>query len=453
MKVEHYKKQIKAYFLGQTQEKFVGDASLSLDQARSMAQHIQLTRALVRVASACLIALLVWAAFASVPQAALGEARVVPSQRLQVIQAVDGGVITQVFVREGQQVKAGQTLLQIDTTRFSSSLKEKEALEASLQLKEARLLAQLNKASFKVPEALIKAFPELYSQETKLLDSKMREWGAQVEIYEQQLSQRHRELEEAQSRANAARQNLISSQQELESTRPLLKGGAVSSVEVLRVERDVIKAKGDYEGSTAQSSRLQSAVSEARQKISETRLKQENEARSELAEVKAKLASLEQNQVELSDRVNQATLKTPVDGLVQRVLYSTKGAVVPAGREVIEIVPLDEHLVFETRINPKDVAFIRPEQKANIRVTAYDYSIYGALHGTVDNVSADSLTDEAGRPYFVVKVTVPRTSVNQTIRLMPGMVANVSIETDERTVLSYLLKPILRGTVEVFTEQ
>lgn len=453
MKPEQYFNHLRAYFKGDAPGLEKLDPGLSLDQARNMVRQIKLTRALVRSVSACLVALLMWAAFAIVPQAAQGEARVVPSQRLQVIQAVDGGVITEVFVREGEQVKAGQTLLQIDTTRFSSSLKEKEAIDVSLQLKEARLLAQLNRTPLQVPQALSKAYPEQYLQESKLMDSKLREWAAQTEIHEQQLAQRQRELDEANSRASAARQGLQSAQQELESTRPLLKSGAVSPVEVLRLERDVIRAKGDFEGATAQSSRLQSAVSEARQKISETRLKQENETRIELAEVKAKLAGLEQNQIELSDRVNQATLKTPVDGLVQRVLYSTKGAVVPAGKEVIEIVPLDEQLVFETRINPKDVAFIRPDQKANVRVTAYDYSIYGALNGKVDTVSADSLIDDMGRPYFVVKVTVPRTAVHSRIRLMPGMVANVSIETEERTVLSYLLKPILRGTVEMFTEQ
>jgi adhesin transport system membrane fusion protein len=235
--------------------------------------------------------------------------------------------------------------------------------------------------------------------------------------------------------------------------RPLLKSGAVSPIEILRLEREASKARGDFEAGSAQTNRLYSAIREARQKIEETRLKQINEARTELSEVKARLASLEQNQIELSDRVNQATLRTPVDGLVQRILYNTRGAVVPAGKEVIEIVPIDEQLVFETRINPKDVAFIRPEQRATIRVTAYDYAIYGALEGKVDSISADSLIDEFGRPYFSVKVTVARLDVNEKVRLMPGMVANVSVETDERTVLSYLTKPVLRGSIEAFTEQ
>ena len=443
---------IKNWFLGKTGQYNMPDEA-TLDQSRLWTAQQVLTKRLVHCCAFTLLALLAWSAIATVPQAAHGEARVVPSQRLQVIQAVDGGVINQVFVREGELVKAGDKLVQIDITRFSSSLREKEAIDASFQFREARLMAQLNNTVLKLPEPLIKQYPDMFLQESRLLQSKLQEWSAQTQIFEQQLDQRQRELDEAQSNAAAAKRSLESAQQELASMRPLLKSGAVSPIEVLRLERDVSKARGDFEASSAQTNRLYSAIREAKQKIEETRFKQINEARTELSEVKARLASLEQNQIELSDRVNQATLKTPVDGLVQRILYNTRGAVVPAGKEVIEIVPIDEQLVFETRINPKDIAFIRPKQRASIRVTAYEYSIYGALEGTVESISADSLIDEFGRPYFSVKVTVPRLEIDKKIRLMPGMVANVSIETEERTVLSYLTKPILRGSIQAFTEQ
>ncbi|WP_138518551.1 HlyD family type I secretion periplasmic adaptor subunit [Limnobacter alexandrii] len=452
MKALHLAKRAIRWLMGKNEQHHMPETA-ALDQSRLWQEQQVLTRRLVHCCALTLLALLAWSALATVPQAAHGEARVVPSQRLQVIQAVDGGVINQVFVREGQLVKAGDKLVQIDITRFSSSLKEKEAIDASFQFREARLLAQLNNTPLNLPTPLIQQYPDLYLQESKLLQTKLQEWAAQTQIYEQQLDQRQRELDEAQSNATAAKRNLEISEQELSSMRPLLKSGAVSPVEVLRLERDVAKAKGDFDGASAQTSRLHSAIREARQKIEEIRLKQINEARTELSEVKARLASLEQNQIELTDRVNQATLRTPVDGLVQRVLYNTRGAVVPAGKEVIEIVPIDEQLVFETRINPKDIAFIRPEQQANIRVTAYDYAIYGALQGTVESISADSLLDEFGRPYFSVKVTVQREHVDEKIRLMPGMVANVSIETEDRTVLSYLTKPVLRGSIQAFTEQ
>lgn len=452
MKMPAFIDTIKHLLLG-TDSKPSSNIELTIEQVRDLSVQNNHSARLIRLCCLTFLILLVWAAVASVPQSAHGEARVVPSQKLQVVQTVDGGIITNVYVKEGQLVKAGQTLIQIDTTRFNSSVNEKEAIETSLKFKEARLLALLNNDRMKVSAELQNKYPELYFQEAKLLDNKLREWTAMTQITEQQLNQRQRELEEAQSRASAAKSSQEIALQELNSMRPLLKSGAVSPVEILRIEKEVANSRGDYQAATAQTNRLLSAITEAREKIKETRFKLENEAGTELSEVKGRLASLAQNQIELNDRVNQATLKAPVAGLIQRILYNTKGAVVPAGKEVIEIVPSDEQLVFETKINPKDIAFVRPEQKATIRVTAYDYATYGALNGKVESISADSLIDEFGKPYYVVKVIASRQDVDGRIKLLPGMVADVSIETEQRSVLSYLTKPILRAKSVAFTEK
>lgn len=440
-------------FLFPEHASIAGAERLSVGQIRQMYATLGQADRLIKLTGLAFLVLLAWAAIAQVPQSAIGESKVIPSQKLQIVQAVDGGVITDIEVHEGELVKAGQTLIQIDTTRFDSSVREKEAIEASLTLREARLMALLNHTEMKVSEDMKNHYPDLYAQETKLLNSKLQEWNALTEINEQQLTQKQQELEEAESRARAAASAQRLAEQELNSMKPLLKSGAVSPVEVFRIEKDVASAKGDFQAASAQSARLKSAISEAREKIKETRLKLENQARLDLADTKGKLESLAQNQIELSDRVKQATLKAPVDGLIQRILYNTRGAVVPAGKEIVEIVPVDEQLVFETRINPKDIAFIRPGQKATIRVTAYDSSIFGAIHGKVANISADSLTDDYGKPYYAVKVTAPRIGMNPNIKLIPGMVANVSIETQQRSVLSYLTKPILRASATMFTER
>lgn len=428
-------------------------AGLDVIQSRLLTEAHSKALRTNRLVSSCLIVLLLWASLAEVPQAAHGQARIIPSQRLQVVQAVDGGIITQISVQEGSTVKAGQILLQIDTTRFNSSLNEKVVQETSLRIREARLQAQLNKRPLEVPQSWQTEHVELVEQEKALLQTKLREWEAVAQITNEQLQQRQRELEEAQSVYAAAQRSFELLHKELQQTRPLLKSGAVSPVEMMRVERDVAKAEGDAKAAQAQINRLNSSILEARQKIQESRLKLENEARQELSEVKSRLASLGQNKVELSDRVNQATLRAPVDGLVQRILYNTKGAVVPAGREVIEIVPLDEELIFDTRVNPRDIGFMRPGQKAVIRVTAYDYTRYGAIQGTVDAISADSLVDEMGQAYYSIKVKASRSGLQHNLKLMPGMIAEVSIETEERRVISYLLKPLLRGFQESLTER
>ncbi|NJM33071.1 MAG: HlyD family type I secretion periplasmic adaptor subunit [Limnobacter sp.] len=426
---------------------------LGVNPARLAAeQHVKATR-LVQVCGISFALLVIWAVFAQVPRAAHGNARVIPSQRLQVIQAVDGGVITLVSVKEGQRVKANEVLLQIDTTRFDSGLREKQAQSASLELRQARLNSQLNGEPFSPPAGLVNRFKELYDQENRLLGTIEREWAAQKSIAEEQLDQRQRELEEARSQAQATLTSKELLTQELNQLRPLLKGGAVSPVEILRLEKQVAQATGDSQGAAAQVRRVSSSVQEARQKIKELELKRENETRRELTEIRAKLKGLEEGQVELSDKVAQATIKSPVPGRVQRVLYNTRGAVVPPGQPILEIVPDDDLLLFDTQIAPSDIAFIRPGQPAVIKVSAYDYSVYGALNGEVSSISADSVTNAEGQTYYQVKVSVPSTAVNPTLQLIPGMTADVSITTEYRSVLSYLLRPVLRGFSRAMTEK
>ncbi len=425
----------------------------TLEQARLIEEHNQRAQRLNTVCIVSLIVLLIWSAIATVPQSAQGIAQVVPSKRLQIVQAVDGGILTDILVSEGDVVKVGQTIAQIDTTRFTSSLNEQMAVEASLRLREARLNALLNNEEFSPEETLRTKFPEIFQEELILLESIRQEWQAQTQVYTQQMTQRQREKEEADSRAAAAQSAVSLLQQELNQMKPLLKTGAVSPVEILRIENKLVQSNGDLEASAAQSRRLASAIQEAGQKIQETQLQLQNKARAELSEVKGKLASLTQNKVELKDRVQQATLKSPVSGYIQRVLYSTKGAVVPPGQEVVEIIPSDDLLVFETRITPRDIGFIRPNQTATVRVTAYEYSQFGSLVGKVESISPDSLENEEGDRFYKVKVIVDKQSVNSEIELIPGMVAEVSIRTQDRTILSYLTKPITRGLRNALNER
>lgn len=426
---------------------------ISISQSRQLEQHRHMAQKIGRLGITCLAILFIWSAFAPVPQAALGSGKVVPSKRLQIVQVVDGGILTDIVVTEGDFVEKGQIIAQIDTTRFSSSLNEKEAVEAALRLREERLISLLNGSPFEPEKKYKQRFPEIYSEEMTLLTSIRQEWLAQTQIYAEQLSQRQRELEEAQSRAKAAQQSADLLDQELKQVKPLLRTGAVSQMEVLRIDKQIAQAQGDLSASLAQSKRLESAIEEARKKIQETQLQLKNKARAELSEVKGKLASLSQNKVELTDRVEQATLRAPVSGQVQRVLYNTKGAVVPPGQEILEIVPDDDLLVFETRIDPKDIGFIRPDQQATVRVTAYDYTVYGALQGRVQTISADSLQDEKGNPFYSVKVIVDKENIDPKLDLIPGMIAEVNIRTEDRTVLSYLTKPLRRGISQAFTER
>jgi len=403
---------------------------------------------LVRWALLVVMALIVWASLAKVDEVTKGDAKVIPSKQLQVIQSFDGGVVTEILVKEGQVVDAGQLLLKVDETRATSGVRESAAQSFALKTKLARLKALADNESF-VPPVAAKANAEeqhVIDEERQLYDNKRNELHAMISINEQQLAQREQELNEMQARRDAAARTLELSQQELNKTRPLLATGAVSEVDVLRLERDVNRSKGDRDQATAQIARAKASISEAHRKIEETELAFRNEARRDLSDVLGRLNALNEGAVALADKVDKATVKSPVRGRVQRLLANTVGGVVSPGKDIVEIVPLDDSLVLEAKVQPRDIAFIHPGQAATVKFTAYDFGIYGGLDATVENISPDTVTDERGQnTYYVVRVKTTKINFSDKMPIIPGMTAEVDILTGKKTVMSYLLKPVLKA--------
>jgi adhesin transport system membrane fusion protein len=414
----------------------------------------QEARALVRWAVLIVLVLLIWASLAQVDEVTKGDAKVVPSRQLQVIQSLDGGVVTDILVKEGQVVEAGQVLLKVDETRASSGVRESAAQTFSLKAKLARLRALAEGTSFIPPEPVTPEDQGVIDQEQQLYDARRSELNNLIGISQQQLAQRQQELSEVRSKRESAARSLELSQQELSKTRPLLATGAVSEVEILRLERDVSRSRGDLEQANAQSARVQAAISEASRKIQETELSFRNEARKELSETLARLNTLTEGAVALADKVDKAQVKSPVRGRVQRLLANTVGGVVQPGRDIVEIVPLDDALVLEAKVHPKDIAFIHPGQAATVKLTAYDFSVYGGLDGVVENISPDTETDEKGvNTYYKVRVRTNRASFSDKLPIIPGMTAEVDILTGKKTVMSYLLKPVLKAKAYALRER
>jgi adhesin transport system membrane fusion protein len=382
-----------------------------------------------------------------------GEGKVIPSRQLQVLQSLDGGIVSEIAVREGQVVKAGQVLLQIDTTRFESSVREGRAQYYALLAKAARLRALSEGKPFEPPAEAVKADPEIVEQERRLYESRNSELDAQVSITRQQLLQRQQELSEARARRAQAAQAYQLSAKELAVTRPLLSSGAVSEVDLLRLERDVARFRGERDMAAAQISRSQAAIAEANRKVQEVELTFRNEAGKELAETMAKLNALSETNVGLADRVKQAAIRSPVRGTVKRLLVNTVGGVVQPGRDIVEVVPLDDTLLLEARVLPKDIAFLRPGQPAIVKFTAYDFSIYGGLSGKLEQIGADSVTDEKGNTFYTVRVRTDKSSLGKNLPIIPGMVADVDIVTGRKSILAYLLKPVLRAKQAALTER
>ncbi|MFC3531620.1 HlyD family type I secretion periplasmic adaptor subunit [Vogesella facilis] len=397
---------------------------------------------------------LLWSALASIDEVARGEGKVVPTSQVQHLQSLDGGVVSKILVKEGDVVDRGQLLLQVDNTRFVSSLNENQSQSLSLQAKAARLRALSDGKPFELPAQVTQQAPDIANQEMDLYRSKQMELDANVSIARQQLAQRTQELNEARARRDQAAQGLELTQQELNVTRPLLKSGAVSEVDILRLERDVSRYRGERDMANAQIPKIQSAIAEASRKIQEVELNFRNQASTELSETMGKLGTLGAGSTALQDKVKLSEVRSPVRGEVKRLLVNTVGGVVQPGRDIMEIVPLDDTLLIETKISPRDIAFLRPGQDVFVRFTAYDSTIYGGLKGVLDQIGADSITDEKGNTFYVVKVKTDSAHLSEKkLPIKPGMVAEVDIITGHKSVLNYLLKPVLRAKAQALSER
>lgn len=400
-----------------------------------------------------LFAILIWASVAQVDEVTRGEGRVIPSRQVQVIQSLDGGIVSKILVTEGQSVAIGAPLVQIDETRAASSLRENQSQYLALLAKQARLKALAEGTSFNPPEEVKKESPMILEQEYALYNASKDEIASTVGISRDQLLQREKELIEVESRRDFSVKNYDSAAKELAANKPLLASGAVSEIDILKLEREVTKAKGDIDQASAQISRIQAAIGEARRKVTESEQIYLSKIRTELNDNTAKLNSTTEANVGLSDKVKQSTIKSPVNGKVSRLFFNTVGGVIQPGKEILEIVPTDDALVLETKIQIKDIAFMRILQPAVVKLTAYDFTIYGGLDAVVEHISPDSIVDEKGNAYYLVKVRTLKSSLGKGLPIIPGMIAQVDIITGKKTVLSYLLKPVLKAKSYAFSER
>lgn len=400
-----------------------------------------------------LVVAITWAAFSQVDEVTKGDGKVIPSRQLQVLQSLDGGVVEEILVREGDIVQPEQVLLRIDQTRFVSSVRESRVQYVAMVAKAARLKALAENTDFKVAPELEKEDPKTVDEERRLFESRRTEHANQVSISRQQMAQRQQELVEVRAKYEQASKAYDYAAKELTVTKPLAASGAVSEVELLRLERDAARYRGEREMTSAQIPRIQAAIGEASRKIDEVGFAFRNEAGKELAETVAKLNSLAEGGVGLTDKVNRSVMRSPVKGTVKRLLINTVGGVVQPGKDVVEIVPLEDTLVLEARVLPRDIAFLGPGQKAIVKFTAYDFSIYGGLEGKLELIGADTVIDEKGNAFYTVRVRTNKTSLGDNLPIIPGMVAEVDIVTGKKSVLSYLLKPVLRAKALAFRER
>jgi membrane fusion protein, adhesin transport system len=427
---------------------FLADAELAMEQQEPLR-----ARLLLRVMAGVLVVGVAWAALTEVDEVTKGEGKVIPSKQLQVIQSLDGGVVSEIHVKEGQVVDSGQVLVSIDPTRFDSSLQENRAQYLALLARAARLRALAEGTAFAPPKEVLEQAPRTAEAEQQAYEASRSTLQAQLSIAEQQLSQKTRELDEARVRREQAGKAYDLTARELGYTRPLVSSGAVSEVDVLRLERDASRYMGERDVAAAQILKTQAAISEASRRVQEITLNFRSDARKDLAETLGKLNVSSAGSTGLADRVQKSALRSPVKGTVKRLMVNTVGGVVQPGRDVVEIVPAEESLLLDARVLAKDIAFLHPGDKAVVKFTAYDYSIYGGLEAKVELIGADSVTDDRGNTYYTVRVKTQKSQLGPGLPVIPGMVAEVDILTGKKTILSYLLKPVVKARHTAFTER
>ena len=413
--------------------------------------------AIVWTTFAFIAVFIIWAAFANISETTVGEGKVIPSSQIQVVQNLEGGIVSEIRIKVGDVVQKNQVLMLIDDTRYASSFQENKAKNDALTAKIARLSAEVSGQAFNLPAQFRKDTPDLANRELTLYQQRQAEYNANTAVFRQQTDQRTQELKEKRSRLAQINTSLELLNRELTMSRPLVKQGAMSEVELLRLERQANDLKGELESTKITIPRLESAVAEAKNKLESYVAKFRADALAELNQVRAEQEGTAATGVALKDRVERAVVRSPLAGTVKSVKVTTIGGVVQPGSELLEIVPLEDNLLVEARVKPRDIAYLRPGQESLVKITAYDFSIYGGFPAKLEYISADSITDEKkGESYYLVRVRTTSSTPARSekpLAIIPGMTATVHIETGEKTFLHYLMKPIIKTKEMAFRER
>lgn len=400
---------------------------------------------------------IIWARFATIDEVTRGKGKIIPSSHVQIIQNLEGGILSEILVKEGEQVKKGQTLLKLDAVRFASSFNETKLRQYELQATVARLNAEVNKQNLILPDDLINQYPDIARHAAKILASRKNELSANKKILEEQIRQKQQTLVELKSKQKQLAQSYHYLKKELTMSEPLVDEGAMSPVELLRLKRSANDLYGELNAARLSIPRLQSSLDEANNKLSELEIRFHTDALEELSKAKAELNQLDESITAIKDRVTRTQITSPVKGTVKQLKVTTIGGVIQPGMDLVEIVPLDDQLLIEAEIRPADIAFLSPGQKAMVKLTAYDFSIYGGLAAKLDHISADTIiNDQDNREYYLIRLVSNRNFIEKNgekLKIISGMTVDVDILTGKKSVLDYLLKPILKAKNVALTER
>lgn len=397
-----------------------------------------------------LVWFLAWANFAELDKIVRGEGKVVPSTKVQLVQNYEGGIVESILVSTGDQVEKGQILVQLDNTQFLSSFGERLVEQQALEAKAARLKAEATGKSFSPFLGDYNSHYEqkAYERELKLYQNRIKQLETSKSIIQQQIVQASTELDDAYTQEVQLKNSHSLLEKEISMTKPLVRQGYASEVDLLKIQRELNDTFGKLKAVGHSIPKYKSVISEAREKIKEAEQKFSNDAQESLNEVLAKVSQMDSSKTAMKDKVTRTSIRSPVNGTISELLIATIGEVVQPGSDIIKIVPNDDSLVLETKVLPSDIGFLHPGLKTKVKFTAYDFAIYGGLDGVVEQISADTITDEKGNSFYIVRIKTDTNHLGTSkdpLYLMAGMMATVDIVVGKHSVLEYLVKPIIKA--------
>jgi adhesin transport system membrane fusion protein len=428
-------------------------------RAAAAADHLRprgLGHVLLLAVTAFFVVFLLWANWAELEEVTRGEGRVIPSRQVQVVQNLEGGIIAAILVREGEVVEEGQVVMRIDNVRAASDYRERKARYLALLASSARLQAEVEETAVNFPPEVLAEAPDMAASEQALFGSRQARLQNELDILRRQVEQREQELREVKTKLDQLERSHALASEELRINEPLAKQRIVARSDFLKLQREVNDLKGELEQTRLAVPRVETAVREAQQRIASAQATFRAEAQKELAAARSELAGLREIIVAGEDRVRRTEVRSPVRGTVKQLKVTTIGGVVQPGADLVEIVPLEDTLLIEAQVRPADIAFLRPGLPAVVKITAYDFAIYGGLDGEVEDISADSITDDKGESFYRVRVRTEQSRLgkaDELLPIIPGMTAQVDVLTGHRTVLQYLLKPLNRARERALTER
>ncbi len=401
---------------------------------------------------------LIWMSIAEVDEITKGDGKVIPSTHLQVIQNLEGGIVEQIYVSEGDRVKKGELLIRLSDTKPKSEFRGNRIQSHELKSKQYRLQAESSMENFSVNEAERENLNGYIEQEESAFHTNRSLLISKINILNEQINQRLSELSDAKSKVKLLGEARDVVRKEESLSKSMLQEGVESKSDYWKIQRERSSVEQQFEEARNSISRLEHAIAELKEKMIQEKIDYQNRAKQELNEVHAELGRIDTSSVPLSDQMNRSEIIAPVTGIMKQMFINTVGGVVRPGMDIAEIVPTEDSLLIETKIKPSDIAFLHPNQKAIVKFSAYDFSIYGGMVGEVYQISSDTIVDQQKQEsYYLVKIKInQKLAINSKlakVTIMPGMTANVDILTGKKTILQYLMKPIIKARQNALTEK